>query len=87
MVEHLALAVACKQPVLIRGPTGCGKTAMVEYIARQTGRIPSRFFKVQLGQETDSRVLLGGYQVTDIPGQFIWKPGVLTKVCISYSRV
>lgn len=36
--------------------------------------------KVQLGEETDSKLLLGTYQCTDVPGEFVWSPGMLTKV-------
>lgn len=89
-LQQLVLAAACRRPVLLRGPVGSGKTSTVEYFARATGhkspnsnddlRNTSLFIKVQLGEQTDSRMLLGGYQCTEIPGQFIWKPGVLTQV-------
>jgi midasin (ATPase involved in ribosome maturation) len=36
--------------------------------------------KVQLGDQTDSRMLLGSYRCTDVPGEFVWQPGVLTQV-------
>ncbi|KAK6636191.1 hypothetical protein RUM43_009849 [Polyplax serrata] len=88
-LQQLVLAAACRRPVLLKGPVGSGKTSTVEYFARATGhkspnsnddlRNTSLFIKVQLGEQTDSRMLLGGYQCTEIPGQFIWKPGVLTQ--------
>lgn len=28
----------------------------------------------------DSKLLLGSYKCTDVPGEFLWQPGVLTKV-------
>lgn len=62
------------------GPVGSGKTCLVEHLAAVTGRKGCAFKKVQLGDQTDSRMLLGSHQCTDVPGEFIWSPGVLTEV-------
>lgn len=43
---------------------------------------PPHFVKVQLGDQTDSRMLLGNYLCTDIPGEFIWQAGILAQVII-----
>lgn len=43
----------------------------------------SGFLRIQLGHETDSKMLLGQYCCTDIPGEFIWQPGVLTQAVIN----
>lgn len=67
------------------GPVGSGKTSLVEYLAAITGRKGKAFKKVQLGDQTDSRMLLGGHQCTDVPGEFVWLPGVLTEVTHSFS--
>lgn len=37
------------------------------------------FLRIQLGDQTDSKMLLGQYQCTDVPGEFVWQPGVLTQ--------
>lgn len=37
------------------------------------------FVRIQLGDQTDSKVLLGQYRCTDVPGEFLWQPGVLTQ--------
>ena len=34
--------------------------------------------KIHLGDQTDSKVLLGTYVATSTPGSFKWQPGVLT---------
>nr|XP_057921265.1 midasin [Doryrhamphus excisus] len=79
-LRRLALAVASQKPVLLEGPIGCGKTALVEMMAAVTGHAKSQsFLKVQLGDQTDSKLLLGMYRCTDIPGKFIWQPGTLTQ--------
>jgi len=38
------------------------------------------FLRIQLGDQTDSKMLLGQYRCTDVPGEFVWLPGVLTQV-------
>ncbi|XP_019393298.1 PREDICTED: midasin isoform X2 [Crocodylus porosus] len=79
-LQALAIAVAFQNPVLLEGPIGCGKTSLVEYLAAVTGRIkPPHILKVQLGDQTDSKMLLGMYRCTDVPGEFVWQPGTLTQ--------
>ncbi|XP_068197957.1 midasin isoform X4 [Antennarius striatus] len=79
-MRRLALAVASQKPVLLEGPIGCGKTALVEFMAAITGHMKAtEILKVQLGDQTDSKMLLGMYRCTDIPGKFVWQPGTLTQ--------
>ncbi|MEE6475824.1 hypothetical protein FKM82_010868 [Ascaphus truei] len=79
-LHSLALAVTYQNAVLLEGPIGCGKTALVEHLATVTGRLqPPDILKVQLGDQTDSKMLLGMYRCTDIPGEFVWQPGTLTQ--------
>ncbi|XP_060907246.1 midasin [Labrus mixtus] len=79
-LRRLALAVASQKPVLLEGPIGCGKTSLVEFMAAVTGHTKAtEILKVQLGDQTDSKMLLGMYRCTDIPGKFVWQPGSLTQ--------
>ncbi|XP_076466261.1 midasin-like [Babylonia areolata] len=79
-LHTLALAVSAGRPVLVQGPVGCGKTLLVQHLATLTGRQGApHLIKVQLGDQTDSKALLGTYQCTEIPGQFVWRAGVLTE--------
>ncbi|TDG46488.1 hypothetical protein AWZ03_007049 [Drosophila navojoa] len=134
-LRSIALGVAAAKPICLTGPVGCGKTTLIEYLARKTGRIcpkpkeleiskraqeeeelliPKRkqnttksaavkrkveedveelmvledgdglaqrngFLRIQLGDQTDSKMLLGQYRCTDVPGEFVWLPGVLTQ--------
>lgn len=43
------------------------------------GKPPNGFLRIQLGDQTDSKMLLGQYRCTDVPGEFVWQPGVLTQ--------
>lgn len=79
-LRSLAVATAAGQSVLLQGPVGCGKTALVEHLAMMTGRVaPPDLLKVQLGEETDSKMLLGGYRCSELPGEFVWRAGILTQ--------
>ncbi|XP_028858240.1 midasin [Denticeps clupeoides] len=79
-LRRLAIAVASQKAVLLEGPIGCGKTALVEYLAAVTGHVKApEVLKIQLGDQTDSKMLLGMYRCTDVPGKFVWQPGSLTQ--------
>uniref|UniRef100_A0A1A9WWJ4 Midasin n=1 Tax=Glossina brevipalpis TaxID=37001 RepID=A0A1A9WWJ4_9MUSC len=134
-LRSIALGVANSKAICLSGPVGCGKTTLVEYLARKTGRIapkrndvqvndeeisfeeddtnelkitkpgikrksvvhlsderpslvPNRsgengFLRIQLGDQTDSKMLLGQYHCTDVPGEFVWLPGVLTQAVMN----
>ena len=49
-------------PVLLKGPTGCGKTRFVEYMAWQLGR-PLTVVKPQNGDQPDPETEDGGVRV------------------------
>ena len=56
-LHSLVLSVASGCGVLLEGPIGSGKTTLIEYVARATGRSsPPNFMKIQLGDQTDSKV-------------------------------
>lgn len=83
-LRRIALGLASNQAVCLVGSVGSGKTCLVEYLASRTGRLlGDKFIKLQLGDQTDSKMLLGTYRCADIPGEFVWQPGVLTQVSFS----
>ncbi|RLU23785.1 hypothetical protein DMN91_003993 [Ooceraea biroi] len=82
-LQRLAIAIGARKCICLQGPVGCGKTALVEYLAGITGHDTSNFVKIQLGDQTDSKMLLGMYKCTDMPGEFVWQPGVLTQAVIA----
>ena len=56
-LRSLVLSVASGSGVLLEGLIGSSKTALVEYVAKATGRSSSpEFMKIQLGDQTDSKV-------------------------------
>lgn len=131
-MRSLALGISSGKAVCLSGPVGCGKTTLVEYLARRTGRLAPKiddfvefyeenqekkveaingnkrklrsketadcatakhsfknsgpkngFLRIQLGDQTDSKVLLGQYRCTDVPGEFLWQAGVLTQAVLN----
>jgi midasin len=73
-------AIGANRPIMLEGPMGCGKTKLVEQIAKLAGRKEfERFHRVYMSDRTDGRSLVGGYTCHDVPGNFSWEDGVLTK--------
>ena len=61
-------------PVMLKGPTGCGKTRLVEYIAAQAG-VP--LFTVSCHEDMTASDLLGRYVLSG--GDTVWQDGPLTR--------
>lgn len=79
-LSQIAYCISIGKPCLLRGPSGSGKTAILDYIAAQTNRVgPPDYLFVQVGDQIDSKQLIGTYICTEIPGQFEWQPGPLTR--------
>lgn len=58
-LELICHAINYKKPVLIKGPVGSGKSAIVQHVVNSVGRIsPPSFVTVQLGEHMDSRVIV-----------------------------
>ncbi|CAG0920042.1 unnamed protein product [Notodromas monacha] len=83
-LASLCLNITSSSPMLLQGPVGCGKTSIVRQIAKNCGRVVDpRFYAIQISEQTDTRVLLGSYRCADIPGQFVWHPGILTQAALN----
>jgi midasin len=74
----VALAVCKGNPILLSGPTGSGKTHTILELAKRT-KNDDGLIKIHLGDQSDAKVLLGSYVCTDVPGEFRWVAGALTK--------
>ncbi|KAL2899650.1 Midasin [Bienertia sinuspersici] len=76
--ERVILAVNQKWPVLLYGPPGCGKTALISKLAQEIGT--QGVLSIHLDEQIDGRTLVGNYVCTEQPGEFRWQPGPLTQV-------
>ncbi|CAG0883566.1 unnamed protein product [Cyprideis torosa] len=70
----LALSVRDKVPVLLQGPLGSGKSSLIRHLASKLGQ---QLLQVQISADADPRALIGAYQCSETPGQFVWIPGIL----------
>jgi len=61
-MEALMIAVQENWPALLIGPTGCGKTTVIEQLAKAVGANVQVF---SLNAEIDSMELVGGYEQND----------------------
>lgn len=73
-VEVFAAAYAARLPVLLKGPTGCGKSRFVEAQAAAHGR---ELVTVACNDETSAVDLLGRYVV--MGGDTVWQDGPVTR--------
>ncbi|VDM20698.1 unnamed protein product [Hydatigera taeniaeformis] len=73
-VASVALAVDRNDVPLVCGPVGCGKTAIIDYLASLRS---VSIFRMQISEQTDTKALLGLYCCSSTPGVFVWRPGPL----------
>lgn len=69
-----AQAAACQLPVLLKGPTGCGKTRFVEHMAQRLGR---PLITVSCHDDLGAADLVGRHLIAG--GDTLWCDGPLTR--------
>lgn len=77
-MAQLALALAQRKPVLLEGAFGSGKSSLLREAARRAGA-EHRLVELHLDDQLDSKALLGTYVCGEVPGEFEWQPGVLSR--------
>ncbi|GAB3376095.1 CbbQ/NirQ/NorQ/GpvN family protein [Spongiibacter taiwanensis] len=73
-VELFTAAYRQRLPVMLKGPTGCGKTRFVEHMAHRLG-LP--LFSVACHEDITAADLVGRYLLTG--GETVWVDGPLTR--------
>ncbi len=73
-VEVFTAAYRQRLPVLLKGPTGCGKSRLVEAMAHELGR---PLVTVACNDETSAVDLLGRYLIEG--GDTVWQDGPVTR--------
>ena len=79
-LSALALGMVSGRPLLLQGPPGAGKTALVRALAACAQR---PLLELHLDDSMDSKTLLGTYVCTDVPGEFKWAAGVVTQAVMA----
>ncbi|XXG76315.1 hypothetical protein AAC387_Pa08g0684 [Persea americana] len=78
--EMVLLALNQRWPVLLHGPTGSGKTALISKLAQVSG---NQVLFLHMDEQLDSKSLIGSYICTERPGEFKWQPGSLTQALVT----
>ncbi|KAF5204714.1 Midasin [Thalictrum thalictroides] len=78
--EMVLMAVSQRWPVLLYGPTGAGKTALINKLARVSG---NQVLSIHMDEQMDGKTLIGSYVCTEQPGEFKWQPGSLTQAIMN----
>lgn len=63
LLEKIMCCVMFKEPVILVGETGTGKTSSVQYLAHTLGK---NLIVINMNQQSDSADLLGGYKPVDM---------------------
>ena len=77
-LSKIGHALLGQQPILLVGPSNCGKTALAREMARNLGKLES-MVTISLNDQIDARTLLGLYSASATGKGFIWKPGILAQ--------
>jgi midasin (ATPase involved in ribosome maturation) len=77
-LQQLMQAVMIELPILLQGELGCGKSALIRELAKQTNN-EKDLIVLYINDQTDGKSLIGSYVCTDVPGEFIWEAGVITR--------
>jgi len=86
-VELFNAAYEEKLPVLLKGPTGCGKTRFVEYMAHRLYRgVDSTPLRIKVGHPLETVACHEDLSATDLVGRYlllgeetVWQDGPLTR--------
>ncbi len=73
-LKKIAKAALKNEPVLLIGPTSCGKTSFVRFLANLTGR---HVISQDMDGQTDVCQLIGQYIPQEQSSHYKWQPGLL----------
>jgi len=73
-IEIFSAAAQQKLAVMLKGPTGCGKTRFVEYMAQQLGR---PLITIPCHEDLTAADLVGRYLLKG--GETVWEDGPMTR--------
>ncbi len=75
-LQRLEMSLTTDTCVILEGALSSGKTSLIEHLANKNKK---QLIKYQMDDLMDSKALIGSYICSDVPGEFMWKPGPLFK--------
>ncbi|XP_050232290.1 midasin isoform X2 [Mercurialis annua] len=78
--EMVLLAVSQRWPILLYGPAGSGKTALISKLAQDSG---IQVLTIHMDEQFDGKALIGTYVCAEQPGEFRWQPGSLIQAVLN----
>eukprot|EP01041_Mallomonas_annulata_P000547 gene547-1048_t len=81
-LRNIAEAVLTQSPIIVQGETGCGKSFLIRILATIFGQ-ERNLLEIHLDDQTDSKSLIGAYICSDVPGEFLWQPGLITQAVLN----
>jgi MoxR-like ATPase len=63
LLERIAMSLLLREPILLVGETGIGKTSVIQHLADQVGK---KLVVINLNQQSDSSDFLGGYKPVEL---------------------
>ncbi|XP_048233780.1 midasin isoform X2 [Ricinus communis] len=78
--EMVLLAVSQRWPILLYGPAGAGKTALISKLAQDSG---NQVLTIHMDEQIDGKTLIGTYVCAEQPGEFRWQPGSLIQAVLN----
>ncbi|KAK9455864.1 hypothetical protein V1511DRAFT_320492 [Dipodascopsis uninucleata] len=76
-ILSIARYIRTSSPLLITGAPGCGKTFLIDHLVSSLGYEQASIVRLHLGDQTDTKLLVGTYSTGEVPGSFVWKQGIL----------
>lgn len=81
-LNKLSLALLGYRPILLCADIGTGKSFYIKEVAAAIGKLET-LIELHLDDQSDAKSLMGSYVCTDVPGEFLWKNGVVTQAAIN----
>lgn len=83
-LRQFAKALELEVPIILQGEVGVGKSFLINELSRKLNSHES-LIELSIDDQTDSKSLFGAYISSEIPGEFIWQPGIITKAVLGGS--
>ena len=81
-MRKLAESIQLNLPIIIQGEIGFGKSFFIRQLATKLNCVKN-LVELTLDDQTDGKSLFGSYVCSEVPGEFIWQAGIVTKACLS----